>query len=254
MNNFLGKTIFAFNHCPLARGSVRIHGSRLYGFTFDRLLYLWLHRLGLMGKSGSQLIRDRVREGMSVVDVGANVGVYTSLLSRIVGPDGCVIALEPDPDNWRSLQKASVANRWRNVNLHQTAAADRKGKMSFARSSFNSGNHALQAGRSASGMEVVDVARLDELVGERKIDFIKIDVQGWETSVLRGAETVLGGSSALSVLVELWPQGLQRNGSSASEVLELLESFSFRLLDPDDGRPFRNPPTRGYQDVLAVRS
>jgi FkbM family methyltransferase len=253
MVDLFGKTTFALNHSPLARGSVRIHGSRLYGFTFDRLLYLWLHRVGLMGRSGVQLIRTRVREGMTVLDVGANVGVYTSLLSRIVGPHGHVLALEPDPDNWRALQKASTANGWQNVELHQTAAADRKGQMSFARSSFNSGNHSLQSDPSRPGAEVVNVIRLDELLEGRKINFIKIDVQGWEASVLRGAEKVLREKSPLSMLVELWPQGLQRNGSSAGEVLELLESFSFRLLDPADGRPFGAPPTRGYQDVLAVR-
>lgn len=143
MIDLLDKTTFAFNHSSLVCGSVRIYGSRLYAFTFDRLLYLWLHRAGFMGRASLQLIRAQVREGMTVVDVGANVGVYTSLLSRIVGPQGHVLALEPDQDNWRALQKASAENGWQNVELHQTAAADRKGQMSFTRSSFNSGNHSL---------------------------------------------------------------------------------------------------------------
>lgn len=100
---------------------------------------------------------------------------------------------------------------------------------------------------------MVNVARLDELFEGRKIDFIKIDVQGWEASVLRGAEKMLKEKSPLSVLVEVWPQGLQRNGSSVDEVLEFLKSFSFRLIDPKEGLPFKATPTHGYQDVLAIR-
>jgi FkbM family methyltransferase len=193
---------------------------------------------------------------MTVVDAGANVGLYTGLFSRLVGSAGKVISVEPDLDNFAALRAAVEANRWANVECYACALHNKQESLLLLRDPCNSGNHALARRpplHNAGVLKAVEGRSLDELIGERRVDFIKIDVQGWELRVLQGAEQIMASGAPLSLLVELWPQGLRRNGSSAGEVLELLESFSFRLLDPTNGRPFRAPPTRGYQDVLAIR-
>lgn len=252
MNGNLLKNILArLNRTPFARGSVKLRNARLYGFTFDRLLYLWLHRAGLMGRSGLEEVSMHISPSMTVVDVGANVGVYTALFSQLVGPSGRVIALEPAPDNWRALSKALATNLWSNVELHQVAAADRAGRMSFERSSYNSGNNALSAdGRSGGGLEV-DVAPLDSIVAGRKVHFIKIDVQGWEASVLRGARQTLSENQPLSVRVEIWPSGLRRAGSSSDEVVELLESAGLEIEVEDKLKLSDSKNLSGYFDITA---
>jgi len=247
LNNLLAR----LNRMPLAHGSVKLHNARLYGFTFDRLLYLWLHRTGLMGRSGLQDVSRHVLPGMTVIDVGANVGVYTSLFSRLVGSSGWVIALEPAPDNWRSVSKALATNRWSNVEIHQVAAADQAGRMSFERSSYNSGNNALSTDYpSGEGLEV-EVAPLDSIVAGRKIHFIKIDVQGWEASVLRGARRTLSENRPLSVRVEIWPSGLRHAGSSADEVVELLESAGLQIEAEDKRKLSDSKNSSGYFDITA---
>lgn len=224
--------------------------------SWDRYLYLSLHKCRLMGNAAQRVVSSIVRKDTTVVDVGANIGLYTGLLSRLVGAAGKVISVEPDPDNFAALRAAVKANRWANVECHDCALHNKQDSLLLLRDPCNSGNHAL-ANRprlsGAGGVKAVEGRTLDEVVGERRVDFVKIDVQGWELRVLQGAHKIMASGAPLSLLVELWPQGLERNGSSAGEVLELLESFSFRLLDPADGRPFGAPPTRGYQDVLAVR-
>lgn len=227
--NLLTKLSAAMNRSTWARGSIKLHKARLYGFTFDRLLYLWLHRTGLMGRAGLEEIAVHVSQGMTVVDVGANVGVYTSLFAQLVGPSGRVIALEPAPDNWLALNKALTTNRWKNVEIYQVAAADRSGRMYFERSSYNSGNNALCLESSREGAESVEVVRLDDLLAGRKVDFIKIDVQGWEAAVLRGGEQTLEGNRPLRLRTEVWPAGLLRAGSSPDEVAELLERCGLRI-------------------------
>ena len=251
MSDCLRETLRAFNSPVLARGSVRVRGVQLYGFTFDRLLYLWLHKLGLMGRSDSHQLREETKPGMTVVDVGANVGVYTGLFSKSVGPHGKVIALEPSPSNWRALCKAASANHWDNVELHQIAAADRSGHMGFECSVFNSGNNALSTGCPSGGVLEVEVAPLDAIVAGRKVHFIKIDVQGWEASVLKGARQTLSVNRPLSVRVEIWPSGLRRAGSSVDEVVDLLERAGLEIEVDDKLKLSHSKNSSGYFDIVA---
>lgn len=249
--NLLMKLSAAMNRSSWARGSIKLHKARLYGFTFDRLLYLWLHRAGLMGRTGLAEIAGHVSQGMTVVDVGANVGVYTSLFAQLVGPSGRVIALEPAPDNWRALNKALTTNRWNNVEIHQLAAADRSGRMYFERSSYNSGNNALSLKSDREGAESVEVVRLDDLLAGRKVDFIKIDVQGWEAAVLRGAQQTLEGNRPLRVRTEVWPAGLARAGSSPDEVVGLLECRGLQISADDKSRLVSIADLNRYFDITA---
>ena len=251
MSDCLTKMLRAFNSSALARGSVRVRGMRFYGLTFDRILYLWLHKLGLMGRSDSRQLGGEAKPGMTVVDVGANVGVYTGLFSKSVGPNGKVIALEPSLSNWRALCKAASMNHWSNVELHQVAAADRSGQMRFECSVFNSGNNALSADcRGGEGLEV-QVALLDSIVAGREVQFIKIDVQGWEASVLRGARQTLSENRPLSVRVEIWPFGLRRAGSSADEVVDLLERAGLQIEADDKLKLSTSKNSPGYFDIIA---
>ena len=246
----VAKLLSSLNRSSWARGSFKIHEARLYGFTFDRLLYLWLHRAGLMGRSSLEETASVVSSGMTVVDIGANVGVYTSILAELVGPSGRVIALEPATDNWRALNKALAANRWSNVEIHRVAAADRNGHMYFEQSFYNSGNNAL-AETSNADSDAVEVIRLDDLLAGRKVDFIKIDVQGWEAAVLRGAGQTLSQNRPLCVRVEIWPTGLLQAGSSPDEVVALLEKAGLQIDRDDKVKLAGSATSRGYFDIVA---
>ena len=221
-----------FNRHRWARGSVVVQGDRLFGLTADRLLYLWLHKLGLMGARNLYEIAGHVRPGMTVVDVGANVGVWTAAFSRSVGPSGCVVALEPAPANRRALEQAKQSNGWENVEIHALAAADSEGSMLLQCSSFNSGNNALSARGGSDDAVRVSTVRLDSLLAGRSVDFLKIDVQGWEAAVLRGAKETLRCNRPIAVRLEVWPTGLRRAGSGLCEILEILEECGLKIGDP----------------------
>jgi FkbM family methyltransferase len=249
----VGRINNKFSVLPL---QMKVWNNLMTANSLDRYLYLALHKSRLMGNEAQKVVSSIVGKNMTVVDAGANIGLYTGLLSSLVGSAGKVISVEPDPDNCAALRAAVEANRWANVECHCCALHDKQDSLLLVRDPCNSGNHALANGPllpEAGSLNTVEGRSLDEVVGERLVDFVKIDVQGWELRVLQGAQKILASGAPLSLLVELWPQGLQRNGSSAQEVLELLESFSFRLLDPADGCLIKAPPTHGYQDVLAVR-
>src|SRR5258708_27788033 len=98
----LARLLSWFNLLPFWKRTVRVWGLELRSVSFDRLLYLFLHRLGWMGREEKAFLEQRIRPGMHVVDVGANLGLYTLLLSRLVGESGTVVAFEPDPELFES--------------------------------------------------------------------------------------------------------------------------------------------------------
>jgi FkbM family methyltransferase len=229
MTEAVQRFLRTLNENPLASGSMLIRNNRFFGFSADRLLYLLLHRWGLMGRDGLREIEEFIRPGMTVVDVGANVGIHTAEFSRLVGPGGKVVALEPAPFNLLALHRAREANDWSNVEIHGVAASDAGGEMGLECSPFNSGNNALS---SCGGGVTVRTVRLDSLLAGTPVDFLKIDVQGWEAAVLQGALETLRRNRPIAVRLEIWPKGLRRAGSGLEEILEILASCGLEVVAP----------------------
>jgi FkbM family methyltransferase len=137
--------------------------------------------------------RSLVRPGGVAVDVGANWGLHSLYLSRLVGKDGLVIAVEPFPPAFRELQWHLGANECFNVRALPVALSDRDGKSSFLPGeSSSAGRLGDEPTEAAADTATVVVTRtLDAVVEEAgltRLDLVKIDVEGAEGRVLRGAE------------------------------------------------------------------
>lgn len=173
-----------------------------------------------------------LRPGMTILDVGANIGLYTALFADATGTEGLVVALEPDPQNFAFLQKTIAANNLKNVKPAQVAASRSKGTMRLHTSSENRGDNRLYANDLADGFVDVEVVRLDDLLSSMNIlalDFIKIDVQGFEEHVLAGLEQTIRRSANLTILMEFWPYGLTQASSNPLDLLGQLESWGLKL-------------------------
>lgn len=134
-----------------------------------------------------------LRLGMVAVDVGANWGLHTLLLSRLVGPLGRVIALEPYPPAFAELEWHIGANRCENVIPILAAASDRDGRSPFLPGESASTGKLAQERELVGESLWVETIRLDSLVSRlalKRLDLIKIDVEGLEGQVLCGAEQV----------------------------------------------------------------
>ena len=133
------RLLYGLNHARLWRRSVLLWDCRVRAASLDRLLFLALHRAGWMGAEEVAVLRRLVRPGMQVVDVGANVGLYSLLLGRLVGERGCVYSFEPEPHLCATLRENCGSNGITNVVPFEYAAGPSNARQRFQRATFNSG-------------------------------------------------------------------------------------------------------------------
>jgi FkbM family methyltransferase len=174
--------------------------------------------------------RAAVRPGMVALDVGANVGAYSTLLGRWVGPSGAVYAFEPAPYSFRGLMRHVELNDVTSVVKPICAAVGGTPATAPFLASGPSGQNRLAAAAEAGASTVtVPVTTLDEFCSREGIapDFIKIDVEGSELDVLRGArETIRARRGALSLFVEMHPSIWPALGVTAEDMIAELRSLS----------------------------
>jgi FkbM family methyltransferase len=196
--------------------------------------------------------------GLSVVDVGAHVGVFTLFAARGVGPGGHVWAVEPNPQSFRYLGRNVRKNGFGNVTTVQAAASDQPGTAVLrVLAGDRTQSSVVDLGQPLDNRFEVVTARLDDLVGARVVDLMKIDTEGNELSVLQGAPRLLATLRAL--IVECNGAALRAAGSSPGDLTSTLEREGFVAYAVDEDRRRLVPRTgaadwpRGVFNVLAAR-
>jgi FkbM family methyltransferase len=177
-------------------------------------------------------IRRLVRLGSNVLDIGANIGFYTSLLSNSVGPQGHVHAFEPEPTNFKRL--SAITGKRKNVTLVPKAVSDRSGQLFIYTSpKLNVDHRAYKMVDYKEAIPVESVSIDDYIAGQFRVDLIKMDIQGYEFSALRGMEKTIAANPAVMILSEFWPYGLRKCGTSASLVYNYIRSLNLQVWIPE---------------------
>lgn len=165
-----------------------------------------------------------LKEGMNVIDVGACIGYHTILASKLVGGNGKVWAIEPEPHNFRDLQGNIVLNHLTNVIATEKAISDKNGKAKLFISKESSGNHSLFALPPFTGNKnhyiEIETIKLDDLIDGQKIDFIKTDTEGNEVAVLSGARQILKANKNLVLVTEFLRFGMETGPQDLFRMLE----------------------------------
>lgn len=166
------------------------------------------------------------RPNQVVIDVGANIGLYTLIACRMVEPNGRVISIEPDESNLTVLKKNVAINKLKNTLVLPVAlgcTTNRKkfyaGVMPTGSSFYPTRTRVLCKVRETKETKTVT---LDSLLKELKIidvDWIKIDVENADLDVLRGGESVLQNSKKAKIIIEV----------SSTKTLEYLKNFGFQM-------------------------
>lgn len=244
---------------------MRVKLESVYALT-ERVLYGRLPKVYGALYSAYKALTDRreralyarlIRPGMTVVDVGANIGVNTALFARLVGPAGAVHAFEPEPENFARLSLAMQGRR--NVTLTQAAVAEASGDRALYLSAQLNVDHRLyDPGDGRRAVTIRSVALDDYFAMDARVDFVKIDIQGAECQALRGMRRVLAHPSCTGLLFEYFPAGWQAAGAQWADAHELLASLGYRLCTVGMQPLSRDqaPPTgrSGYTNVVALRT
>lgn len=159
-----------------------------------------------------------VQPGSTVVDVGANVGTFTLPLARLVGVGGHVLALEPSPRVASLLQRTVALNGLSGaVTVETCAAGDKDGVAQFSLSPQTTHSSLIPPDDADEAIEV-PLRRLDDLVAPgRRVDLIKVDVEGAELQVWRGMQRVVADNPELAVVLEYGPAHLRRAGVTPNQ-------------------------------------
>ncbi len=187
--------------------------------------------LGVYERAETAFFRGAFRAGMTFVDVGANVGLYSALAARAGA--AAILAIEPHEETFSFLEKTLAANNASSRAI-RAAAADREGEIVLHSNPQNKGDNRVYADPLLENAETACCATLDALcagAGIERIDFLKIDVQGAELMVLEGARKILAASPACTIMMEFWPFGLERCGGSPRRLFSLLEDLGFRICE-----------------------
>jgi FkbM family methyltransferase len=186
----------------------------------------------------------RCRPGMTVLDVGANVGLYSALAMHLTGAEGTVVAIEPHAESRRFLNLTIEANAPTKARVHvfDCAASDREGTAELFVNPHNKADNRLyRSGATPYAQSAsVRLRTIDSILGELKlqaIDILKIDVQGSEFAAITGAAKTIRNSPGMMLLSEFWPHGIRQAAGCAPErYLELLRDLGLTLFELKRGR------------------
>jgi FkbM family methyltransferase len=214
--------IRGWGNLPIGPASFRFHD-------IARRKYAWWAHEARLRRWENPVIRElaeSLRPGDVFFDVGAHVGAFTLLASRMVGPSGRVVAFEPDPGPRALLERNVVANQAANVTIAPVAVGDRAGTVRFAASGDSIG----RVTRSG-GVEVRQVT-LDGYCAQQGINptVMKVDIEGGEAAALRGSAVV---HTLRELVVEIHEPALREQGINPIALLDQLGPY--QLLESAEG-------------------
>ena len=178
------------------------------------------------------LLMQLLEPGHTVVDGGANVGLYSIMMSTAVGQGGSVHAFEPVPATHATLGDNIGRNRLANVTVSNAALSDQPGVVSLGLAADKVGNDgAFGVGHHApiTAIDVTTITLDEYAVGHNlnRIDFVKLDVEGSEFRALRGMLRILKRDEPM-LLVEICQATARRAGFEVNDILDLLGPLGYR--------------------------
>jgi len=179
---------------------------------------------------------------MTLVDIGANLGLYTAASMHHLDAGGRIVAFEPHPITYEFLQKSVAANQTNGracprVDTFNLAATPEPRNQELRLNPENRGDNRTYHGTYEGKVEEWDTLSVegrpvDDVLVELGIDevnFVKIDIQGYEQKAISGFQKTLARSQNVILLSEFWPKGLEEAGGGATEYLQMLTNLGFTL-------------------------
>jgi len=236
-----------------------LEGSHVYlypGNETSRAIFV----TGLYDPNELSLLSTLLKPGMTFVDAGANMGLYTIFGARRVGSAGRVLSIEPSRRELEILRKNIALNRLENVTVAPVALSDREAELELRVAPIEKSGHntlgAFGFDTALDHTERVRAVTLDALAEEqqlRRVDLIKMDIEGGEEAALLGAHGIIQRDHPI-LFLELSHRSLQHQNSSAAKLLALLDEYGYRIhgYEASTGLPSPEPRECSEENIVAV--
>ena len=214
------------------------------------------------------LMRKYIKPGDQVLDIGANIGFYAEVLSEIVGEKGKVHCFEPDTTNFKHLQNR--CKKLSNVIINNKAVSEKNEtikiytskKLNVDHRTYKPDEYDQEIDIHAISIDEYFHEPLNSTQGDMKINFIKMDIQGFEMSAVKGMSRTLE-SSHIKMLSEFWPYGMRKAGTSVLEYFKFLKHYGFYIylidnkqlieLTEEKVKTFLDMPETIYMNIFASK-
>lgn len=237
-------------------GKIEIAGNTL--MVNDKNIFYILHEhYRQHEKEELKFINKNIKKGDNVIDLGANIGYYTILMSKLVGDEGKVFSFEPDPNSAEILKMNIDLNDCKNVIIVQKAVHNETNKVKFYICDTDNRNNSMYMEYNDS-IEVESI-KLDDYFKDytESITFIKMDIQGSEVNVLKGMQSLLQKNRNLVLVTEIFPQALTKAGTTTDEYMKIIQDNGFKIFNSDGTIADVNILTKNeyeYKDIICVKS
>jgi FkbM family methyltransferase len=207
--------------------------ATVFGLEFQLDLGEWIQRniyLGTYEPQETRLVAAFLKPGMTVIDVGANVGYYTALAASKVRKEGRIFAIEPDATAFAQLETLIATNhlsaRAFNIGLGEKSGEGCLYQMPESRNNTPT----MIAHDGHAPKSTVKIRTLDDCLDDWRVphvDLLKIDVEGWEPRIFEGARRALASGRIDAILCEFNEHWLRAGGSSSEALWKMLAGFGF---------------------------
>ena len=198
------------------------------------------------------LLKKYIKKGDVVLDIGANIGFYTKILSDLVGETGKVYAFEPDKTNFSHLKKN--AGNLTNVEFINKAVSDKTGTITLYQSDLLNVDHKTYETKDYTSKTEIESVAMDDIIPKHRVDFIKIDIQGFEYFAFQGMQQIFKTNEDLKIITEFYPLGLHNAKINAFDFFDLLWKNNFIVYKTVDNQTseFNNSDIEKYIAVKDV--
>lgn len=222
-------------------GAVQVQGLTLCLDPDDQMITQMILQDGTYEKAQTALLSSFLHPGDTFIDVGANIGWYILIASRIVGTKGRVIAFEPAPSSFELLRHNANLNHCGNTILEPKALSNKGGEFPLYLGATNKGHNSILKTSETRQSVVVEAVTLDEYLGndEGEIALIKIDTEGAEGFVLAGMEQTLRNHPRTVIIMEFYPTLIRQAGFDPAGLLGRFHhaGYEIQAIDEVTGQP-----------------
>ena len=177
------------------------------------------------------ILKKIIHSGDTIMDIGAGIGILTLFFRKLVGDAGMIYSFEPNSTAFSILNKNIKENALTNIQIENKAVSDTNSKVSFILNNSITGSRISRNDKDGISVDSISIDKYSIDNKIKKINFIKIDTEGYDLMVLKGMTEIIESNPELKIMVEYHTELLQEAGIDPKDLIKFLQQQNFKIYD-----------------------